>query len=769
MSATLPALRNRVATLSLVALWRALAVLAAAAAILLFVSSRLVAQPEPARIRHAMLLYAALGALAVLLLLLPRRLLTPALGKERGVDVAESPWLAAVLLTGAIAVVGILAVGFLALYPPPVASSAYKAWDYLDKRWIAASYLLGIVVIFLPGLCRRAIEVMSGAGSRHIVSDAPRLAADAATGAVSAIWRRALLAALVGSLLAVVYVAPLISRTLGRTLDSHELVHLGGFQSIKQGGLPFIDARTQYGPGQQIVSYELMQATEFTVRGARLAHLLINLATIAVFFGVTLFGFGWAVGGAVILVALFISPLQVTTMVGWGLLERWMAPYLVGVLAPMILWSGMRVSRQRLALAVLGIGCGVLAWMSQENASTSVITLALVMSGAVMWRRTSARDALLGGAVYVAAMVTTLLVLLAALVGPGHLGQALALYRSGSGLVFAGITNTPWSPANTYLTAPGLERGAAEHLIGWKLSQLIYGWRAAYYFTPLVIAVTAALCLYLPRRDERSGSDLRSAQLLGVIAAAVPLHLLNFFRADSTHFVGTSTALAALMVLSVVAIPMRLPVGTKLRALAGVALAIGFFLAYPFLSTRTEFSFREAANPARTLDGVRLITGAWGSSRTATASRTGGLLERRLGYVPKLDESCCRSNKLSYAQLGDAMKDINAATAGRSVVVDSKKNYSPIGTVASAVYFLADLRVGTRYVEPMMSIWTDADIAAAKQDLLDLRPECLVTGGPDFHLTTFALEHFGSYTTHTLPGPTQTVVYCRSAAPRAGE
>ena len=544
-------------------------------------------------------------------------------------------------------------------------------------------------------------------------------------------------------------------------MDSHELVQLGGVQAIWQGKRPFIDARTQYGPGQQFVGYKLVQATELSLRGVRASHLIMNFVTIACFFSLTLFAFGWTVGGAVVLVSLFISPLQVTSFVGWGLLVRWFAPFLVGALTPRVLGSTITRGRRYLFCGVIGIACGALAWMSQENGSTSVITMLLVLSGAIILGRLPLRDAFVMTGVFVVSEVATLLISITWLVGPEQLGHALELYRSGSGLVFGGMTNSPWSGAETFLTQPLAGRGPAYYLIGWRPSQWISGWGAAYRFTPIILVGLTALSLYPVRRHAQAGSDKGTGQLLGILAAATTLELLTLFRADSTHFIGMSMALAPLMVLSVAYLPARLSNRGRAREAIRGTLLLLFFVAYPFLSANTEFRFRTAANIANTVDGIAVVRQMWGSEKRREATSSAGVFLHRLGYRPAASDPCCRVNKLTYAELQLAMDAMHSATAGRSVYVDTKGNYSAFKTVASAVYFLADLNVGTTFVEPMMSIWTDTDVIAVRRELAARPPDCLLSGGPEFVMTGFILKTFGNYTTYRVPGNLTANLYCR--------
>src|SRR5262249_42378619 len=149
------------------------------------------------------------------------------------------------------------------------------------KRWIVALYLLGVGSVYLPGIFKRLLDVLSPPAA---AAPSPAFRSDSAEkpspirGRRGRLLRRALVAAGVGCVLAVLYVAPLVPNTIERdVLDTHELVHLGGMQRIAQGATPYIEARTQYGPGLQFVAYKLMQSTEFTLRGFRLAHMIMNL------------------------------------------------------------------------------------------------------------------------------------------------------------------------------------------------------------------------------------------------------------------------------------------------------------------------------------------------------------------------------------------------------------------------------------------------------------------------------------------------------------
>lgn len=736
--------------------WGAVSVIALCAAGLVALSTwRMTSGTSPERVRNATMIWIALLLASAVAFLLPRVSNSASLSTTNASSAGETSWWTALRLAMVVGILGMLAVGWFALTPPAIAASHYKAWDFVDKRWIAAAYLLAVGLVYLPGLIKRVLDGgmfrASTVGSWVTETDDPARPIAKEIGAI----RRALIASVVGCLLAILYVGSIASPALTRQLDTHELVQLGGLQAIANGATPFLEARTQYGPGQQLLIYKLVRLTEMSVRGARLAHLLVNCAAIAVVFATMLFAFEWAVGFGMILLALFISPLQVTTFVGWGLIVRWLGPFLVGALVPRWLDASRSRGSRAIAIALLGAVCGVLAWVSQENGSTSVMTLMLVLSAAIIRQRMSVIESLVHTAAFVASVLATFLVLMLVQFGPSHLQEALALYRSGSGLVFAGFTNTAWTDANTHWTEPLAGRGPADHLFGWLIAGNLSGWRAAYFFTPVLLVTLAALALYARRRDTSIGDDDRVLSLLGMLAAAASLDLLTLFRADATHFVGMSLALAPMMVLAVLYLPARVAISRSLQTGFRIALVAAFVVIYPFLSANTEFRF---AHLGRATEGIREARNLW-TGQLVNANAT---LLTRLGYEPAVTDACCRSNKLTYADLARVMHDVHAAAAGRSVLVDTRNKYSALGPVASAVYFLGDLRVGTTFVEPMMSIWTDADIAAAEHDADVLRPACLLTGGSGFLLTEHVLHTFGSYSTHAIANTHGATLLCRN-------
>lgn len=639
----------------------------------------------------------------------------------------EDPaWRASLVVAAAVAMAGLVAVAFLELIPPPLERSAYKAWDYLDKRWLVASFLLASSVVYVPGLVRRALTA------------SPVVAVLTPGWTGSRIWRRLAGAVLAGSVLAVVYVAPMLPGAAERRLDAHEQVHLGAFQRIAQGAVPYVDARTQYGPGHQIVSYALMRSGGFTLRGFRLSQAWLNLGAVAVLFSLWFFAFGAQLGAIVIAVSLALSPLLIVTFWGWGLLLRWMAPVLVGGLLPLLVWRAMRMRGRVAGTVLLGVACGGLAWMAQENLSGGITAAGLLLGAAVVRGAIPIRSALILGVSFAAAELTTALGLLAWSVGLASLREAISLYFLSTGLVFQGMTNTPWAEPGSF-------------------------WTWSYRLTPTVIIGITAAALYL-RKAVSAAEEMRLGQVLGMAAAAVPLAMLMLFRSDSPHLIGPSTALAPLVVLAVAHLPgrfaWRLDRGSAIR-LGLIALFIAVYLPNPGANLRARIDNdrtfsdpRRIGSPGATIEGLRLLIGA------SPAEAVADPVVRKLGFMPAMDHRCCYNNEWSFGEWSAAMRQINAVVAGRSTFVDTK-----LPIESSGVYFLADLRVGTPYVSRIMSIWTDDDLRDVGAALARARPECVVMGEPGSALGQGVIASYPSATVTKIPGRLGLTVTC-AAAPR---
>ncbi len=119
---------------------------------------------------------------------------------------------------------------------------------------------------------------------------------------------------------------------LAKFYDVHSHVHLSALQQIKLGATPYLEAQTQYGPGNQLLLAALTDFVHFSNHGFLAANLLLNVVCVILFFVVVqqFLGFGWAVAGLVGWI-LWPSPAERIDLAGWAVLTRWMA---IPILSP---------------------------------------------------------------------------------------------------------------------------------------------------------------------------------------------------------------------------------------------------------------------------------------------------------------------------------------------------------------------------------------------------------------------------------------------------
>ncbi|CAN5188575.1 hypothetical protein BH09PSE3_BH09PSE3_00440 [soil metagenome] len=671
--------------------------------------------------------------LAMIIAVVPMFALAPSLNsllsRDRPISSVEDmpEWYNALAIIGVVAAVGFGIVAMSALFPPPLEASGYKAWAYMDKRWMIELYLLIVGLIYLPGFIARVYGTSTNCDKVE-------------AGATTAMpLLQFAIALTIGSVLAVLYVAPMLPGTVDRYLDMHDQAHLGAFQRIAQGATPYIDARTQYGPGHQIVTYAMMHGSDFTLRGFRMSQTWLNLAAIAVLMSMWIIAFGKRMGLAIAIASLAVSPLLITTFWGWGLLLRWIAPALVGAVFPLLLWRKRSDRFVLMIVLTLGVACGLLAWMAQENLTGAIMATALVLGAAMVRGVITLPRALIWLATFVIAQVVSLIVLIIATLGVAQLGETLHLYFLSTGLVFQGMTNTGWSePESTF--------------------------RRAYPFTPIIIYAVMIAVLYMPRRATVPDDDFHLGQIAGMAAAAVPLTMLSLFRADSPHFLGPSTALTPLLILIVAYLPGRWEWRLNVANIVRAAL-IGFLLLIYYnpignyrmriSNDRTFSDPRLIGNVAATAAGIGILRQDLVSVSTTLPINAGNVFERKLGFRPASGDHCCHNTKWTFQELSDTLNQVHDVVAGRSVFVDVAPPLE-----SSALYFLADLKTNSPYLSRIMSIWTDDDVRTVTAEQLKNPPGCIVSGPSDTLITTALLKKYPAYAARPIPGPVGLTVFC---------
>ena len=97
----------------------------------------------------------------------------------------------------------------------------------------------------------------------------------------------------------------------------HLDVHLGSIEAIYQGRIPYVEAQTQYGPGNQLLLYWLMRLLDFSYWGAVEAQAIANVTVLSLLSGLLTWFFGPMIGvAAILLLGVFVSPLFIAAFPG---------------------------------------------------------------------------------------------------------------------------------------------------------------------------------------------------------------------------------------------------------------------------------------------------------------------------------------------------------------------------------------------------------------------------------------------------------------------
>jgi hypothetical protein len=678
---------------------------------------RLVPRSHPT----ATLVLAALlagAALLTSLLLTPAtmRRLTPALQSTLGEALSI-----ACLVSAHIGLLSVVVISYLALYPWFQVTPRPYHWEFLDKRWLIATYAFAVAtLVVLPLVLYRLFQLSGGAPSAMIdtASSDPSPSENRPSDRTRALLvpgLRLAVAFVLAVLLATYYFHPYFLRADQRKLiDSHELVHLGSLLRISQGHAPFTEAETQYGPGHQVLTHWLMERTEFSLYGFRMSHLLFNFVAAVVIYSIFLSAFPWYLGVLFVLFSLWVSPLHLFDFYGWGVVARWTGPFVLAACLPAIFRRGRGARRFPIGVFLLGLASGFLSWVASEGFSGGLLTYSLTII--LFWSvhgvslRTVARLSLAFGLGFVATWV----IVFTWVHDVSQIQKFLYLYFHRTRLMTAGYTNSAWSSG---VTNP---------------------WHLPYIVTPyLYIAFGAAFLLWIKRPAAHEREWVARLQFTAMWVAAVVLYLPVMLRADFSHFLTGSLPLGAILVLAGTTLPSLLTASRLRREAVRAWMIVFIVLVYPGPKSLPELVVR-AAGPG--LGHVADTAGVAGFFIGGRARDPGP--EDRLGFEPDASR-CCSENKWTYREWSETV--VHAFG----------------GTVAAAVYFFADLRVGTSITEPVMTILTESDMRRWKADIERSAVSCLVTTDPSAAFVRDVLARFERYSTHERQEPVPYTIYCR--------
>jgi len=576
-------------------------------------------------------------------------------------------------------------------------SVVWIAFGFLDKRWIAATYLVGALAPML--LLVVAARVLA-AGRTHpdswrswLRGLAPTLSASTMcdrspvddTGGGkrtrSAWWTTRAVRSAVGILTAIgvayyFYGPPwYLSRSIASgPIGAQQDVFLGGFQAMSKGAVPYVGpASVQYGPGAQLLSYLYMRhIAGFSVLGFRESWAMLQWAGATIFFVVLFLALGYARGLAGSLLSALVYPaLQLmgfrpghgyAGFWGWADPLRYVGAVTLVLLLPAVIrrspsWRGLT------GAAVLGLIWGALSFVAQENliagAVGALVVGALVaFSGTSPWRSVwTALLAAFGG--FVASWLPALVYYAV----HGLLTRFLYLYFLITRAVAEGYSNTPYggvapSKGQIVTSAP---------------------WRAVFYGLPWVLAILALLAV-IDVRPFRVAMDwsVERITVVAVVLTTILLYQGALLRSDAFHLTGTMLVLPALVVTVASLLPRLL--GGRRRVTLLVAGAVAVAASFALLPARAYAPSAvrgEAVAPYQ--DRQRL------AARTAEVVAP-TLAADRVGAGALSSLGCCQPDSEPMPSFLLLMNKIHAIVGDRvTYVADFPGGYP------GAVYFVADL------------------------------------------------------------------------------
>lgn len=664
---------------------------------------------------------------------------------------------ALIALYAAVGAVILVVLRWLDSTPPPLAEELVLSgvrWGVHDKKWVILAYVLAVLIfVALPAFLRRLLAELRGQTGEHESASVlsrhrstkcspgeprsePAPAERSQPGQLSKSSLRHLsraaqhLTLLVLGLLIAVHFFGRDFANLREKVGSHELIHLGGLAAIDQGHIPFVEAETQYGPGYQILSHEFMALGDFSLYGFRLSHLVLNLLAMALVYYLYMAVFRWHTAPFLILVSLWISPAIYFGYYGWAVILRWLGPLVVGLTLPGILSLSGRAKPISGCLA-LGASCGFLAWFASENLFGSFIAFGLLSILGWSLYHISTRRLITAGFAFFGGVVAALTILVVVSVPISKLGLFIELYFRASRSVSQGLSNSPWT-------------AGFENI-----------WTLPYYVTPYLLILVGVLVVYVPEIRRIDLSDqTRRFRLLGIIAAAIPLHMMTMLRSDPTHFIGPSIALGATLVATVAILPGLLTTSKLVRELVRAALAVVIMMIYPLPESLAEVE--HSVRPRiLSLSEPRVVLGSVRDYVTRVRDERSRTAAGKIGFEFDPEDPCCKPNHWTYAQLVQLMDGLQAEVGERPTVIDKFSGLYPSGA-----YFFSGVQISVP-IEPLISVWTRQDLERWLARISAANPECFVTTDGSGPVAAHTLDMLEPYVTIEKTVPLEHRVFCR--------
>lgn len=422
-------------------------------------------------------------------------------------------------------------------------------WGMLDKRPMVFAYLMVVAFVAFHHAMGSLFFDRPDSGARPGRADAGDEHLRWISSALGAVLIAVLAYWLIG-LPALRSVAPQDADALLRMYDLHSHVHMSGYEQIRQGAMPYVEAQTQYGQGNQQLLYALMRWVDFSNHGFYAGNILLNVVCVVCFFVLLeqVLGFGWA-SAALVGWLLWPSPYRVLDVGGWTVLTRWIGIPILSLLLAHTLASAGEARRGWIAPLVLGAIWGVGSFLSQEHLSGGILVLALclVLLGPATGMGLGAIGKFAG--LFIAGGVAVFVSLVGSSVGIAYLPEVFRLANSRSGLVMAGVTNSVWSDNLGVSAALNVVHGRLYSTFGAHGD--LAGLFQTYGFAILLMVALGLLAGFLRRQWSVTDEGGRRFvwMFTGVAVGAYVLHLFSLLRSDSTHLAGPSLLLPVFLIM----------------------------------------------------------------------------------------------------------------------------------------------------------------------------------------------------------------------------
>ncbi|WP_428682013.1 hypothetical protein [Reyranella sp.] len=499
--------------------------------------------------------------------------------------------------------------------------------------------------------------------------------------------------------------------------DLHSHVHLSALQQIRLGAIPYLEAQTQYGPGNQLLMGALTDFVHFSNHGFFAANLLLNVVCVIVFFVVVqqFLGFGWAVAGLVGW-TLWPSPAERIDLAGWAVLTRWMAIPILSLWVAWLLLGAGAARRGWLAVVLAGMFWGTGGFLSQENLSGGLLVFGFSLALFGPASGLSLRRLASFAGLFVLAGGVTFVALVSAFVGPSHLFEVVALANAKSSLVMAGVSNSIWSDNLGLQFTGNIVDGRLETqlLASGEFRDLILTYALV---LPLLLAI-GLLAAFLGRRWRTADEPTRvfCTKFAGVAVGAFVLHLFSLLRSDTSHLAGPSFLLALFLLMLPVFLWRGLASGRARTALMVVSVAI---IAEAVVSGRVGVERGVAG-----LGSIRPDTVAVLDLYRELRSHRGEVSDLAALYSPLPRFQAAFRDHRDFAEAEEFFDLLRKRLEGRRVELGSYK-FDDLVAHPDTAYFLGGLRSLSGITSPKNSLWLRSEQHAWIAMVAGVRSGCL--------------------------------------------